>query len=176
MTEGNVFEGDGNVVSKEEKLTKTQKKYWKVNINGMTGNYFDYEAGQKFAVGDHVKFFGENSDGINPTTQQPIQFHNYKSIFKEEIQEEAVEAQPTAPQVPLTPSLPQDKKEGSNAPLSFINGAEFGMAANQALRVCIKADMNFESDEDTVWENYEKLTLTFFSKNKQIKDKLERGK
>jgi len=84
------FFGIGTVEKKEEGLTKAGKKYFKVKVDGISGNLFDFEMGGKFGIGDQVDYKGEKNKGTNPVTGDEIIFHNFKEIIKKEIPVETV--------------------------------------------------------------------------------------
>jgi len=104
MSEENVFEGYGIIETKEEAVTKADKKYWKFKINvnyinknpvaheSKTFSLWEHPAGNDVSVGDKVQIFWTEKPGVGQFGA--ITYRNLNSIAKvdsKEIKSEEVQ-------------------------------------------------------------------------------------
>ena len=144
-----VNEAKGIIISKEEALTKKDKKYWKFKIEreGKADMFslWEYEAGEKVSVEDQVKLFWTEKEGTGKMGQ-PITYRNLNSIYREdEAPVEEVEASHSHPGV-----APKPENGGGSG--NYNEGAKIGMLFNNAVQLCI-AEKKTKVEDIEGWFN-----------------------
>ncbi len=151
---------NGKIESKAQKQDKNKKDFWKFEIGGKTYNWFKYEEGQGFNVGDEVNITYEENQVGDRT------YKNIKSMGKgySSMSDQALSDTHTKVEKEMGGGSPQSISSTSSTPslypkVSFNNeGARTGMLFRCAVELCI-AQKKPEITEIEKWFNSLKTLL-----------------
>lgn len=173
MAEQKVFNGNGTITEKSEKVKGDESKYWsfKITMSSIDGiriqkesqkannfSLWEYPAGNDVSVGDKVELFWTEKEYTNQFGNPGV-YRNINSIAKtnnNEVKGEIIKDVPTVADYVNREEIKEKKRN---------DAILFGQCLNLVCATCFEKEMN-------VKENLEPMMNNLFPLAKELRDKM----